>query len=223
MQVSEARRVPKSVKNAVTTVLQGSQEPFANYKALKVNAYEFHADHIVEMLEGLLNKFTGQRNVLPKDEDESQHDFQLLVQELTHDVDEAEKLIVALTTANTILSEDTVLKKADLTDTQNTLTSDKTYLDGTVTMCVAKAEGYRQRQQLKTEEMVAIVKAIEIISSGAVSGTAKKYLPTDSLSGDTSVQLSSVDQAGFSQNIVLHRTCRCRGSALEIMFSWQLL
>ena len=58
-----------------------------------------------------MKKFIEQRNVLAKDEDASQHAFQLLVQELTHDVDEAEKLIVALITANTILSEDTVLKK----------------------------------------------------------------------------------------------------------------
>uniref|UniRef100_A0A7S1FBN6 Uncharacterized protein n=1 Tax=Noctiluca scintillans TaxID=2966 RepID=A0A7S1FBN6_NOCSC len=194
LQVSEARRVPSSAKQAVAAFLQSSHEPFESYEAPEANAYEFHADHIVSILEGLLSKFREQRNALAKEEDESQHSFDLLVQELTHDISEAEKAINALTKENSLLSEDTVLKKADLTDTQNTLSSDKTYLDDTVALCIAKATEYRDRQQLRTEEMEAIAKAIEIISSGTVSGTAEKYLPTDSARGEAFVQLSSVSK-----------------------------
>ena len=199
LQVSEARRVPSSAKEVVAAFLQRSQEPFASYEAPEANAYEFHSDHIVSILEGLLNKFREQRNALAKEEDESRHSFDLLVQELTHDIAEAEKSITALTKQNSLLSEDTVLKKAELTDTQNTLSSDKTFLDDTVALCIAKATEYRDRQQLRTEEMEAIAKAIEIISSGMVSGTAEKYLPTDSTSGEAFVQLSSVARMGSPQ------------------------
>merc|ERR1719453_456543 len=41
----------------------------------------------------------------------------------------------------------------------------------------AKAD-VESRQQLRADEIVAIEKAIEIISSGAVSGNAEKHLPT---------------------------------------------
>merc|ERR1719486_141455 len=41
----------------------------------------------------------------------------------------------------------------------------------------AKAQAFASRQQLRTEEIAAIEKAIEIISSGAVSGAADKHLP----------------------------------------------
>lgn len=37
---------------------------------------------------------------------------------------------------------------------------------------------FESRHQLNTEELEAVAKAIEIISSGADSGNANKYLPT---------------------------------------------
>merc|ERR1711957_42579 len=47
-----------------------------------------------------------------------------------------------------------------------------------VASCEQKASDFGSRQQLRAEEIVAIEKAIEIISSGAVAGNADKHLPT---------------------------------------------
>merc|ERR1712139_686031 len=44
--------------------------------------------------------------------------------------------------------------------------------------CEEKASSFESRQQLRAEEIEAIEKAIEIISSGAVAGNAEKHLPT---------------------------------------------
>jgi chromosome segregation ATPase len=44
--------------------------------------------------------------------------------------------------------------------------------------CEQKASDFESRQQLRAEEIVAIEKAIEIISSGAVAGNADKHLPS---------------------------------------------
>ena len=41
-----------------------------------------------------------------------------------------------------------------------------------------KAADFESRQQLRAEEIEAIEKAIEIISSAAVQGNAEKHLPT---------------------------------------------
>jgi len=43
--------------------------------------------------------------------------------------------------------------------------------------CEQKASDFESRQQLRADEIVAIEKAIEIISSGAVAGNAGKHLP----------------------------------------------
>ena len=44
--------------------------------------------------------------------------------------------------------------------------------------CTQKSSDFEQRQQLRTDELAAIDKAIEILSSGAVSGNADKHLPS---------------------------------------------
>merc|ERR1712113_9804 len=71
----------------------------------------------------------------------------------------------------------------DLTETTDTKEADKKYLDDLVATCEQKATDFESRQQLRTEELEAIAKAIEIISSGAVKGNAEKHLPSAFLEG----------------------------------------
>merc|ERR1712241_643228 len=66
----------------------------------------------------------------------------------------------------------------DLKDTITTRDADVKYLADLTATCEQKASDFESRQQLRTEELEAIAKAIEIIASGAVSGNADKYLPT---------------------------------------------
>merc|ERR1719160_1592708 len=54
---------------------------------------------------------------------------------------------------------------------------DKKYLEDLTATCEQKASDFESRQQLRAEEIVAIEKAIEILSSEAVSGNAEKHLP----------------------------------------------
>merc|ERR1712007_211283 len=66
----------------------------------------------------------------------------------------------------------------DLKDTTTTRDADVKYLADLTAICAQKASDFESRQQLRAEEIVAIEKAIEIISSSEVSGNADKYLPT---------------------------------------------
>merc|ERR1719471_2090757 len=68
--------------------------------------------------------------------------------------------------------------EGDLKDTTTTMEEDKKYLADLTATCEQKASDFESRQQLRAEEIVAIEKAIEIISSGAVAGNADKHLPT---------------------------------------------
>merc|ERR1711959_885494 len=77
--------------------------------------------------------------------------------------------------------------EGDLKDTTTTRDEDQKYLDELVATCEQKASDFESRQQLRADEIVAIEKAIEIISSGAVAGNADKHLP------------SMLQQASFAQ------------------------
>merc|ERR1719395_32111 len=68
--------------------------------------------------------------------------------------------------------------EGDLSDTITVRDEDRKYLDDTTATCEQKATDFEARQQLRAEEIEAVEKAIEIISSNAVSGAAEKHLPT---------------------------------------------
>merc|ERR1719265_946597 len=68
--------------------------------------------------------------------------------------------------------------EGELQDTTSTMEDDKKYLEDLTATCETKASDFESRQQLRAEEIEAIEKAIEIISSEAVSGNADKHLPS---------------------------------------------
>merc|ERR1719198_2863002 len=78
-------------------------------------------------------------------------------------------------------AKDLMLKaeaESDLEDTTSVRDSDSTYLSELEATCEQKKNDFEARQELRTQEIEAIEKAIEIISSEAVSGNAEKHLPT---------------------------------------------
>merc|ERR1712151_1307045 len=141
------------------------------------NAYEFQSSGVIEMLEKLLDKFIDERTNLEKEEMNSKHAYDMLMQDLkaqiaqaTSDRDEKAEFKAA-----TLQSKADA--QGDLEDTTSTRDADQKYLDDLTATCEQKAADFESRQQLRAEEIEAVEKAIEIISSGAVSGNADKHLP----------------------------------------------
>jgi len=130
------------------------------------------------MLEKLLDKFIDERTALEKEEMNSKHAYDMLMQDLNAQITQA--------TADRTSKAESKAKKlqakadatGDLNDTTTTMNADKKYLADLSATCEMKAGDFESRQQLRADEIVAIEKAIEIISSGAVSGNADKHLPS---------------------------------------------
>jgi hypothetical protein len=174
--------IPAEAKRTIDAFLaQDPEESSAEGLAVsapEANAYEFQSHGVIEMLEKLLDKFIDERTTLEKEEMNARHAFEMLIQDLKAQVEQAtqDRDEKAETKAKKLQAKADA--EGDLQDTITTRDADQKYLDDLTATCEQKAADFESRQQLRAEEIEAIEKAIEIISSSAVSGNADKHLPT---------------------------------------------
>merc|ERR1712241_757443 len=170
--------IPKEAKKTIDAFLEQDPAEGLAVSAPEASGYEFQSRGVIEMLEKLLDKFIDERTVLEKEEMNSKHAFDMLIQDLTAQIEQSkqDREEKAETKAKKLQAKADA--EGELTDTTTTRDADQKYLDDLVATCEQKATDFESRQQLRTEELEAIAKAIEIISSGAVKGNAEKHLPS---------------------------------------------
>merc|ERR1719506_170908 len=129
------------------------------------------------MLSKLLDKFVAERTAVENEENNQNHAYELLMQDLQSQIRQAEKDrdSKAQTKAKKLQG------KADASgsghDTFEIQQDDEKYLSDLTATCEQKATDFQNGQQLRADELDAIDQAIEIIDSGAVAGNADKHLP----------------------------------------------
>merc|ERR1719343_494049 len=129
------------------------------------------------MLEKLLDKFIDERTSLEKEEMNTKHAYDMLMQDMKAQIEQATQDRTEKSAVKAKKLQAKADAKADLTDTTTTRDSDVAYLKNLMATCEQKATDFESRQQLRAEEIEAIQKAIEILSSDAVKGNAETYLP----------------------------------------------
>merc|ERR1719482_482454 len=181
LQVTKMERVPENVKRTIYSFLATDEEVIQpagmSVSAPEANAYEFQSGGVVEMLEKLLDKFRDERSTLEKDELGAKHAYEMVMQDLQDSTEAAEKVMGRATVTKAERETAAAEAKGDLEDTTKARDGDQEYLDLLVAQCTQKSSDFEARQELRGEEIEAIGKAIEILSSGSVSGNADKYLP----------------------------------------------
>merc|ERR1719439_521888 len=174
--------IPAEAKKAIDAFIQQDQEEWAPeglaVSAPEANAYEFQSNGVIEMLEKLLDKFIDESTTLEKEEMNSKHAYDMLMQDLNAQIAQATKDRDEKAESKATALQAKADAEGDLKDTTTTRDADVKYLADLTAECEQKASDFESRQQLRAEEIVAIEKAIEIISSEAVAGNAEKHLPT---------------------------------------------
>merc|ERR1719421_1375810 len=144
--------------------------------APEANAYEFQSGGVINMLKRLLDEFRQKKGECQKEEANSKHAHNMLVQDLTDSFENAEQDIKD----KTALKEEKLAKAAEdkkqLATTAQLKADDEETLSAMVAECTQKKLSFEEKQALRADELEAIEKAIEIISSEAVSGAAEKHL-----------------------------------------------
>jgi len=218
VQVSSLKSLalmPEETKRAIDAFMQDSEEPLA-VSAPEAAGYEFQSSGVIDMLAKLEDKFVGELTTLEKEEINKKHSYDMLMQDLAAQKEQAETDSGEKSVAKAKNLQEKASSEADLEDTTTVMKADKKYLADLTATCEQKAVDFEARQQLRAEELQAISKAIEIISSGAVEGAADKHLPGLLQRGTALAQLRAEAQSGLRARAALLLQSRARklGSAM---------
>jgi hypothetical protein len=177
-KVAQLNRIPTAAKRTILAFLATSdqQDPLS-VSAPQANAYEFQSGGVVSMLEKLEDKFKKELDTTEKEELNAKHNFEMQIQELVDQIDAATGERDEKMKNKAKRADDEAGAKGELAQTQENKAADEKYLKDLVTECDQKSKDFESRQMLRAEEIEAINKAIEIMSSGAVSGAGEKHLP----------------------------------------------
>merc|ERR1719345_482227 len=177
-QVSASSIIPAESKRVIESFLaQDPDDENLAVAAPEANAYEFQAQGIVDMLTKLGGKFEDERTDLEKEETNARQAFEMLSQDLKAQIDQATQARTEKAEAKAKALQAAADAKGDLQDTTTTRDDDSKYLADLTATCEQKSAAFAERQQLRADEIAAVEKAIEILSSGAVSGASEKHLP----------------------------------------------
>jgi len=167
--------IPDETKKVINNFLaQGTEDELA---APEANAYEFQAQGIVDMLTKLAGKFEDERTDLEKAETNAKNAFEMLALDLNSQIDQGKSARTEKSEGKAKAEQSAAEAKGDLKDTTVTKDDDSKYLADLTATCQQKSDAFADRQKLRAEEIEAVEKAIEILSSGAVSGASEKHLP----------------------------------------------
>ena len=106
------------------------------------------------------------------------HAFELLAQQLTAQLAQSKKEKAEKEQFKAKKLQSKASSEGDLAETKADKEADEKYSADLKATCKKKAAAFQERQKTRQEEIEAVSKAQEIISSGSVAGKAEKHLPS---------------------------------------------
>ena len=170
------QKMSKTVKGMgrVLAELSLLQEESRDDGAPAVAAYEFQSSGIVDMLKSMRDRFQKELGELEKEEMNKSHAFDMQVQHLANTIDnlKSEREEAAANKAkNKQLSAES---KGTLAKTKVNLADASKFLADLKSTYEIKASQYTSNQKVRSEEITALQKAIEIMSGDNAGGAYKR-------------------------------------------------
>merc|ERR1719359_2780635 len=147
-----------------------------SYNAPEANAYEFQSGSIIELLKRLRGEFSAKLGECQKEEMNSKHAYDMVIQDLTDSIEYANKDADEKSNEKERKTAKAAQDKKQLGATIDVKAANEKTLTETTAECAQKKLSFQEKQQLRADEIEAIAKAVEILSSPAVAGNAEKYL-----------------------------------------------
>lgn len=144
-----------------------------------VAAYEFQSGGIVGLLENLSQKFKSELAGVEEAESNQAHEHALTTQHLKHGIQKREADRDVKTANKAQKLEAAAKAKGELAETKAEKAADEQLKIEIETTHRAKSATYAENQKVRTDELEAIKKATEIISSPDVSSSYSKHVNTE--------------------------------------------
>merc|ERR1719420_2680934 len=152
--------------------------------------YESSSGGIIDMVKDLGAKFKEEKYGLEKEFAKKEHASMMVVQDLTDNLERANKDFSMKSTTKSQREKDKAEAEGDLASTTAGKAEDTTFLADLTKECAQRAEEYETNQNIRAGEIEALMKAIEIMSGAAVGG-GTKYLPSFAQESKSLAQLRS--------------------------------
>merc|ERR1719436_1587892 len=173
VQASVLSSADASRLTALVQTQQGSDDSDMGAPAAQV--YEGHSDGIIGTLEGLTEKAEGQLDKARKAETTSLHNFEMLKQSLTDEVEFAEKDMTAAKKNLAESSEKKAVAEGDLDVTSKDLAGDIKTKSTLHQDCMAAAEEFELATKSRGEELKALATAKKVIKEATGGAAGQSY------------------------------------------------
>jgi len=178
LQVLDRDDVPRKAKAIVAAFVGfqgGSEETGIENEAPEANVYEFQSGNIVTVLEKLKDQFREKLAQCEKEEKNSLHAYTMIEQDLSDSIANAKNEIAQNSKEKASKEGRAAEAGKQLTLTRQSKASSEATLAEMKQRCLEQKLSYEEKQQLRGEEIEAIDKAIEILSSSAAKGASEKH------------------------------------------------
>jgi hypothetical protein len=177
-KVSVLSRVPTQARRVIASFLATDSEVHdpMSVSAPQASSYEFQSGGVIDMLQDLHDKFEDELRTAEKEEMQAEHAFKLMMLSLENNIKASTEEREAKAAVKAEREEAAAAATGDLADTTAARDEDTEYLATLTSQCTQKSQDFALRQQLRAEELEAIQKAVEIVSSGDLQGNAEKHL-----------------------------------------------
>merc|ERR1719217_1648800 len=152
--------------HAASAELEDSDEDLTLQPQATTSNYETHDGGILETLTELKGKTEESLSKARKTEMEANHAYELLKQSIEMELSGMQKRMTAATNERSSTEETMHAASAELEETKKSKAADEAYLSDLKMDCAAKSTEWAERQKSVAEELAAIAKAKEILSSG---------------------------------------------------------
>jgi len=218
-KLGSLNQVSSVAKAAIMSFLHADRDPaevLLQQQAPEAATYESSSGGIIDMVKELGTKFKAEKYDLEKEEASKAHASDMIVQDLTGSIDRSTKEQSDKMSTKSKREKDEAEAKGDLADTTASVAADTTYLADLTKDCSSAAADFETKQGVRAGEIEALMKAIEIMSGGAVAG-GTQYLPTLVQKSTSFAQLRSAGQSPMQKQVAKFLSDRAQKTNSKIL------